>query len=269
VKRSTTMNSTLRSSRVRRYSCEPAPRVEPVAAADRHLDWEGCFNVRDLGGLPAAGGRTTRKRALVRSDSVDGLTAAGWSALWTHGVRTVIDLRNEGERGPDTAKRPDGLATLHLPLDGTEHREFWARWASGPEFATPLYYRPHLERFPERSAWVVAAVAAAGPGGVLVHCVGGRDRTGQIAMLLLAVADVSAEDIADDYALSAANLRKRYAALGEPDQGPEVEEFLARRRAGPRDAILTTLGSLGVESLLRRGGLSASGLAAVRARLLA
>ena len=29
------------------------------AAGERHLDWDGCFNVRDLGGLPAAGGRRT------------------------------------------------------------------------------------------------------------------------------------------------------------------------------------------------------------------
>ena len=37
--------------------------------AGRHLDWEGCHNVRDLGGLPAAGGRVTSWGAVVRSDS--------------------------------------------------------------------------------------------------------------------------------------------------------------------------------------------------------
>jgi protein-tyrosine phosphatase len=33
---------------------------------DRHLDRDGCVNVRDLAGLPTAGGRVTRRGALVR-----------------------------------------------------------------------------------------------------------------------------------------------------------------------------------------------------------
>jgi hypothetical protein len=117
---------------------------------------------------------------------------------------------------------------VSLPLDGLdEDPAFGERWASGPQFATPLYYRPHLERFPERSARVIAAIAAAEPGGVLVHCVGGRDRTGQIAMLLLALAGVAPEAIAADYELSSAGLTRRYEALGEEDQGPALEEYLA------------------------------------------
>jgi protein-tyrosine phosphatase len=239
-----------------------------VALPDRQLDWEGCFNVRDLGGLPAADGRTTRRGAVIRSDSLGGLTATGWSALWAHGVRTVIDLRNDDERRSDRAKRPAGLTTLHLPLDGIDDSEFWDRWASGPEFGTPLYYEPHLERFPERSARVVAAIAQAPPGGVVVHCVGGRDRTGQVAMLVLALAGVGAEDIAADYTLSTERMKVRYAAIGEPDQGPELERFLAARGTSAREVILSTLTSLDIAGLLRRGGLSAAHATAVRERLL-
>jgi hypothetical protein len=62
---------------------------------NRHLDWDGCHNVRDFGGLRAAHGRETRSGAVVRGDSVDRLTATGWSALLEHGIRTIIDLRND------------------------------------------------------------------------------------------------------------------------------------------------------------------------------
>jgi hypothetical protein len=55
-----------------------------------HLDWDGCFNVRDLGGLPTVDGRVTRTGAVVRADALDGLSAAGWTALLDHGVRTVV-----------------------------------------------------------------------------------------------------------------------------------------------------------------------------------
>ena len=42
----------------------------------RHLEWTGCFNARDLGGLRTADGRLTRRGSVVRSDSLDRLDAA-------------------------------------------------------------------------------------------------------------------------------------------------------------------------------------------------
>ncbi len=231
----------------------------------RQLDWDGAFNVRDLGGLPAAGGHATRRGAVVRGDSPDRLSAAGWSALEAHGIRTIVDLRNDDER--EVGVRPRGIDTLHLPLDGEDAR-FWDRWATGPQFATPLYYGPHLERFPERSARVIAAIASAPPGGVYVHCVGGRDRTGQVAMLLLALVGVAPEEIAADYALSAECLPARYAALGEEDQGPALTEYLRAQGTTAEGAVLETLAAVDVEARLRAGGTTDADLAALRARLL-
>jgi protein-tyrosine phosphatase len=236
--------------------------------AERHLDWEGCFNARDLGGIPLGDGRVTRRGAVVRADCLDGLGEPGWTALWEHGVRTVIDLRNDDERSAAEPDRPPGLTTLHLPLDAIDDSGFWDDWMHGPQFATPLYYRAHLERFPERSAAVLAAIARAQPGGVLVHCFGGRDRTGQIAMLLLALAGVAPDDIAADYALSAERLKLRYEALGEPDQGPELERFLVERGTHAAEVIRETLAALDVEATLRRGGLTEGDVAALRERLV-
>src|SRR5215217_490229 len=154
----------------------PASAVRPEPGAmTRHLLWDGCMNVRDLGGLPATGGRAVRRGALVRADALDRLSADGWAALEAHGVRTVIDLRNDDELGEDAAARPSGLTTLHLPLDGLEDHEFWRHWLGRPEFGTPLYYGPWLDRFPERAAQVLAAIARAQAGGVAYHCGIGRD----------------------------------------------------------------------------------------------
>ena len=237
--------------------------------AGRRLNWDGCFNARDLGGIPLAGGGETRRGAVIRADNIDGLTGADWSALQEHGVRTVIDLRNDDERELDSSERPAGIETLHLPLDDIDDSDFWDDWMHGPQFATPLYYGAHLERFPERSARVLAAVARAEPGGVLVHCVSGRDRTGQVSMLLLALAGAAPEDIAADYALSALSLRVRYESLGEPDQGPVLDEFLSARGTSARELIVSLAGANGLEATLRRGGLSSADVAALRARLAA
>ena len=61
-------------SRIRELLEQPL-LAGPLSDA-RQLDWEGCFNVRDLGGLPTADGRETRRGELVRADAVDRLTAA-------------------------------------------------------------------------------------------------------------------------------------------------------------------------------------------------
>ena len=239
--------------------------------ADRHLDWDGCFNVRDLGGLPAARGRVTRRGALVCADSLAGLTAAGWEALRAHGVRTVVDLRNDDEvAAGDAAPRPDGVATVPVPLDGVEDTEFWATWASGPQFGTPLYYGPFLERAPERTARAVAAIARARPGGVAVHCVGGRDRTGLVSIVVLALLGVAPEIVAADYALSARRLPARHAALRSTDDGPVLDAFLADRGTTAAALVVDLLERLDVEALLQvRGGLTPHDIAALRARLLA
>lgn len=234
----------------------------------RNLHWDGCFNVRDLGGLPIADGGATRWGAFVRADALARLSADGWESLVAHGVRTVVDLRNDGERVEDTAPRPDSLTTIHLPLDVSDDREFWDVWESGPQFGTPLYFGPHLRRFPQRNAEVAAAIARAEPGGVAFHCVGGRDRSGQVAMTLLALAGVEPQAIAADYALSAERLRPLYAQQGREDENAVLEAFLRERGTTAEQAIIETLAGMDVELQLIEGGLSVADLEALRARLI-
>ena len=142
-------------------------------------------------------------------------------------MRTIIDLRNDDERVDSTR---GGVETIHIPLDRLdEEPEFWVDWMNGPQFATPLYYRPFLERFPERIERVLDAVEQAQPGGVLFHCVGGRDRTGLVAIVPLAIAGVPAELIADDYALGAERAHTR---------DPVLEEFLAEKGTSARELVI-------------------------------
>jgi protein-tyrosine phosphatase len=67
---------------------------------DRVLVWDGCVNVRDLGGLPLEGGGETRSGVVVRADSIRGLTERGWQELLDYGVRSAIDLRAADELAP-------------------------------------------------------------------------------------------------------------------------------------------------------------------------
>jgi protein-tyrosine phosphatase len=234
---------------------------------NRHLDWEGCFNARDLGGLRTVDGGRTRWRAIVRSDSLDGLSADGWAAARAYGVRTIVDLRTHTERADQPGGRPADLTTVPME-DHTVDADFWRQWRDSGLWATPLYFQAFLDRFPARVAATVAAVATARPGGVVVHCGSGRNRTQLVTLVLLALAGVGAHGIADDYELSAERMPALFASLGRQDDGPAVRRMLAERNTTAHATIRATVAALDPVAYLRSAGLAESDLAAVRERLL-
>ncbi|HEU0296651.1 MAG TPA: tyrosine-protein phosphatase [Anaerolineales bacterium] len=222
---------------------------------NRQLTWDGCNNVRDLGGLNISTGHKTRWGAVVRSDHPAKLTAEGWSALYAHGVRTVISLRTHGlvEDFPDTAPRPSDVESVVVEIEDVTDIEFAKKWASSDLWCTPLYYRDALNRWPQRHAAAIKTIAQAKAGGVLFHCKRGHDRTGIISLLLLALVGVSPDEIVADYELSV---------------DPEREELLAGQNTTTREVILSTLASLDVENYFREGGLTQTDIDAIRARFL-
>lgn len=206
----------------------------PRGGRRAELRRNGLRAARDLGGLPTVDGRETRHGALVRADAPDDLTPAGWDALREHGIRTIVDLRNADER--ERAVEPEGIDVVNIELDSLdEDEEFWADWMHGPQFATPLPYAPFLDRFPHRMEEVLDAIEHARPGGVLFHCHGGRDRTGLVAIVVLAIARVTPDAIADDYAL---------AARRAPTHDPALDDFLAERGTSARELITDLVATL-------------------------
>jgi protein tyrosine/serine phosphatase len=175
---------------------------------------------------------------VIRADALDRLSPAGWTALHDYGVRTIVDLRNDDERIEHTAP-PDGVEVVHVPLDRLdEDPGFWDDWMHGPQFATPLYYAPFLERFPHSLDEALDAIETARPGGVVFHCVGGRDRTGLVAIALLAIAGVAPKLIADDYVRGAEKAHTH---------DPAFEEFLTERGTSARELVMELAVSLEVD----------------------
>src|SRR5258708_7867073 len=194
----------------------------------------------------------------------------------------MVDLRNDREIRPGYGPRlagsaqfpaapagslPAWLTRVEVAMDDIADTEFWQFLSRERLDGTPLYLRPFLDRKPERCTAVVTVLAGAAPGGVIFHCGAGRDRTGVVALLLLALAGVEPGAIADDYELSAEALKTLFALMGQEDQGPAIAAALTARGTTSHEAILATLDGFDAEGYLLRAGVSRGALAAIRQRL--
>ena len=255
----------------------------------RELRWDGCLNVRDLGGLPAAGAGATRFGSVVRSDSVEQLSQAGWASAAAYGVRTVVDLRivDERNRFPPLTVVPGSrgqrsdydIHTVRVSVLGDpdpdlgRHLDAIGASHSLEVEATRAVYVEMLDRFHVRFTEAVRAVADAGPGCVVVHCHAGKDRTGLVVALLLAVAGVTRDSIAADYAVSAGNLSVLSQQWIEEAEDAVKREQRRRICSSPSQAILDVLAVLdsahgGADGYLLEGGLGETELERIRGRLL-
>jgi protein-tyrosine phosphatase len=245
---------------------------------ERVLSWDGCLNVRDLGGLPTEDGRETSFGRVVRSDSPGLLTEAGWQALVAYGVTTIVDLRRPLEREEDPPRLPT-IDVAHVSLLGDDDEARWTRLetlaaaAPTPAESTAVVYRDVLAVNGPELAAAVGAVATARPGAVLVHCVGGKDRTALVSALLLALAGVPTASIAADYALSEVYLAPRHAEWIAGARDEEERRRFERISATPAAAMQTVLDEVdelhgGARGYLGQHGSSDAVLDAARARLL-
>jgi protein tyrosine/serine phosphatase len=239
--------------------------------ATRALAWDACLNVRDLGGIVTADGRRVRHGALIRSDQLCRLSDRGRTAFLEHGIRTVIDLRTptEAAKDPDPIWHEHGVDHVLIPQQSEQ------LWREFDPIAKTRAERDALaiDRCADQNAAMARTVARAAPGGVLIHCLAGKDRTGIAVALLLSLVGVSESDIAADYALSEAALAaERVAALAAaPD--PEARARIERGYDSRAETMLATLAHLrtrhgGAEAYLARAGLSASDVQRIRERLI-
>ena len=246
------------------------------------LEWDGCLNVRDLGGLPTAEGGRTLLGRVVRSDNVRQLSDAGWHALANHGVTRILDLRWPEELAEDQPRDVD-IDVVHVSVLGSRLdesadyvQELDAHLDSVEDVADHFAwsYVDFLERFRDRFGRAFAAVADAPEGAVVVHCAGGKDRTGLVAAVLLRLVGVPREEVAADYAKSEANLAPALRSWIDTIED-EIERGRRRKLAQtPAEGMLRVLEEIerrygDVASYLRAAGLTDEQIERLRERLAA
>lgn len=162
----------------------------------------GAKNIRDLGGYRTRFGGWTRQRAFLRGDSLGYLTAEDCRILYEYGVRCVIDLRSKEEisRTPDVLQRAyPQIESISVPIQDHVRGNRYST-----EFPPSMWelYCWLLDDGGDSFYEVFEAALRHLHDCVLFHCTGGKDRTGVVAVLLLALAGVNETDIVADYAVT-------------------------------------------------------------------
>jgi protein tyrosine/serine phosphatase len=271
------------------------------ATDGRWIHLEGTANTRDLGGLPTTDGGRTLPNRILRSDNLQTLSDADVQLLVEKiGLREVIDLRTSAEvllegRGP-LRSRPE-ITHRHftlLPERGQYTDVFAAEEDEVPDLPTgwldsllprhvaehdegePAPVRSYLGYLTQRGDAVIEALralAAQTEGASVVHCAAGKDRTGVVVALTLAVAGVPHEEIAIDYGLSGEVIDAIIARLrATPTYGGDTAQRNTADHAPRRETMDRVLELLderygGPIGWLETHGFGADEQAALRARL--
>jgi protein-tyrosine phosphatase len=244
-------------------------------ALDRSVAFAHVFNVRDLGGLPTADGRTVRRGLVYRADGVDRLDGSDLEVARALGLRTVIDLRTTMEverRGTFPVDRLP-VAWHHLPvLDG-----MWSELdLVATEGAVAFLRDRYLEMLDEGSASIARTVElVADEGPVLFHCAAGKDRTGVVAAVVLGLLGVTPEVIADDYHVSASAMAAfvDWITLEFPEALDAMTSQPPEYLEAPADAMLAFLAEVdhrhgSMEGLARSLGVTDAVIERLRRTLL-
>ncbi|MCS3441677.1 tyrosine-protein phosphatase [Microbacterium phyllosphaerae] len=230
------------------------------------VDIEGVNNVRDVGGMPAAGGRI-RSGILLRSGQLSGASAAGAEAL-SRRVAHIVDLR-DGEEVSAEPTEIEGPDTTHLPLFLGSVRSFFETDTSLEDLYLHL-----LEESGERLVAAIRVIAAGEP--TLVHCTVGKDRTGVTVALALAAVGADREAIIEDYALTESQLppeRSQRIAAYLRSQHPEAVHAVALATQSPAPVMRALLDDVDARwgsaaGYLRANGMTDSELEALRDALV-
>lgn len=197
----------------------------PSEDAGEVIPLDGALNTRAVAGFRIADGRRIKPGILYRGSALSYLTDEDRATLQYLDVRTVVDLRGPVEQAKAPDRLPTGAVSISAPVDQDdldfdrieslldrhgfsprmrdrdkvgEYGPFYRMFSLVNSYGDPAFlpklaaYKTMFDRLldPERK------------GAILVHCTGGRDRTGIGIAILLRALGVSEETIEADYLAS-------------------------------------------------------------------
>ena len=243
----------------------------------RRVPLERSFNFRDLGGYATADGQTVRTGRLYRADGLHALTPADLTTLRGLGLRSVIDLRTDGEL---ESRGFFPLAAMSVEF----HRcpvltELWepTAFGDGDDLAAAMAdrYLEMTEVGGRALARAIALLSGDAPLPAVFHCAAGKDRTGVLGALVLRLLGVADSDIVIDYALTdgAMDAMKAWVVANDPETAAMMLQMPAHFLQSPARTMRLFLERFdarhgSVEAFLAGQGVGAATIERFRAEML-
>ena len=226
-------------------------------------------NLRDVGGKPTRDGRFVRTGLLYRSGSLQRLDGADIEAFGQLGIRRVYDVRSARERESMPDNLPPGAESVSSDVladwsEGSPDRVHAllgdpeaARREMGGGRVEALWieqYRKFVTLPSARATYgrLFRDIASAENRPALVHCSGGKDRSGWAAVSLLLLLDVAPDVVMADYLRSDARENASASVLMQTlvDRGADPDLWWPVFAAEPRyleaalDQVRRSFGSI-------------------------
>ena len=186
-------------------------------------------NARDLGGTPLSTGESVACGAIYRGAPVR-VADVGCTEVAKLGLRTLIDLRVEGERtstpDSDCVDAARVFAPLPIPY-GLSAADYLNDLHATESIATIFHTFGDPDAYP-----------------IYFHCTFGRDRTGVVGALLLQALGATRSVVMEEYLLSRPNVG------AYPDALDAVLDEIAQR--GGAEAVLKSIGITDAELAVMR-----------------
>jgi len=187
-------------------------RPEEMTIPTKQRHFAGLSNFRDMGGYVTVDGRRMKRGILYRSEDLSRLTREDQQNLQHYGIRLICDLRTPQERKSKPARLPDAAQPqmVHIPIYPHENYSHWQVFAflfgksgaEGFDQYARTFYRRMLHEHRSQIREIFALLAEEEHWPALIHCTGGRDRTGFITALIQLVAGVPKAAVLEEYLLT-------------------------------------------------------------------
>ncbi|MCR4656691.1 MAG: tyrosine-protein phosphatase [Lachnospiraceae bacterium] len=193
------------------------------------LSFEKLHNIRDLGGMKAADGRSIVEGRLVRCGNLSELSENDRD-MFASLTDTVIDFRTDVERREKPDIEITGIRYLHIPIvdsltagitrEKTADREVFVRFGAEPDKAR-RYMCDMYHAFAESDfaasqyAVFIRLLMQQRKKAFVWHCTAGKDRAGVGSAIIEEILGIARDDIINDYLMTNEYLREEIAFLTE------------------------------------------------------
>ena len=195
-----------------------------LTTAERTLPLQQAVNFRDIGGYETVDGRFVKWGHVYRAGNLHQLTPADQQYLHQLGLKLVLDLRaprvmrQRPDRFLPDPQRQYQAHSMRNPSRTFTWRAIWATLFQ-PTKLNQLMLEGYIQLAIEGNTAVIRHIlvqlAHSQNLPVLIHCAAGKDRTGIIIALLLALLGVPESTIIADYSLSNAYYNHFAQAISE------------------------------------------------------